>query len=140
MLTKGHEALVGRYGALAGQMIRFGITGGLMTVLVAGAYWVVATVFPIHPMLALTLSYLVFAPLGYVLHSRWSFKGHGARDRAGVRLMRFLTANTTGFLLNQLFVWFFVKYLGGPVWWSVIPIVIVTPIVTFTLNRKWVFG
>ncbi|MFN3388836.1 MAG: GtrA family protein [Allosphingosinicella sp.] len=140
MLTKRHHALIGRHSALIGQVLRFGLTGGLMTVLVAGAYWIVATVFPIHPMLALTLSYLVFAPLGYFLHSRWSFRGHGARDRAGVRMARFLTANTSGFLLNQLFVWFFVKYLDGPVWWSVIPIVIVTPVVTFTLNRKWVFG
>lgn len=140
MLSERHHALIGRHSALIGQVLRFGLTGGLMTLLVAGAYWIVATVFPIHPMLALTLSYLAFAPLGYLLHSRWSFKGHGARDQAGLRVARFLTANTSGFLLNQLFVWFFVKYLDGPVWWSVIPIVIVTPIVTFTLNRKWVFG
>lgn len=140
MLSERHHALIGRHSALFGQVVRFGLTGGLMTLLVAGAYWIVATVFPIHPMLALTLVYLVFAPLGYVLHSRWSFRGHGARDRAGVRMARFLTANTTGFLLNQLFVWFFVRYLEGPVWWSVIPIVVVTPVVTFTLNRKWVFG
>jgi hypothetical protein len=33
-----------------------------------------------------------------------------------------------------------VKYLAGPVWWSVIPIVFVTPLVTFSLNRRWVFG
>ena len=121
-------------------MLRFGITGGLLTVLVAGGYWLIAELTPIHPQIALTMSYLVFTPLGYLLHSRWSFKGHGARDRAAVRGIRFLTVNTTGFLLNQLFVWYFVRHLGGPIWWSVVPIVLFTPLVTFALNRRWVFG
>jgi hypothetical protein len=30
--------------------------------------------------------------------------------------------------------------MGGPTWWPVIPIVFVSPILTFTLNRRWVFG
>jgi putative flippase GtrA len=129
-----------RYGALIAQMIRFGLTGGLLSVLVAGGYWAVAAVFDVEPMLALTLNYLAFTPLGYLLHSRWSFKGHGARDRAGMRKVRFFVINTTGFVLNQVFVWYLVKHLGGPIWWSVIPILFVTPLVTFSLNRQWVFG
>jgi putative flippase GtrA len=122
------------------QMIRFGLTGGLLTVLVAGGYWIVAALTDIHPMVALTLSYLLFTPVGYLLHSRWSFKGHGSRERAGARTIRFLTVNTSGFLLNQFFVWYLVKHLGGPIWWSVIPIVAFTPLVTFSLNRRWVFN
>ena len=133
MLLQRHEALLG-------QVIRFGATGVLLTLLVAGGYWLIAALTDIHEMVALTLSYLLFTPLGYLLHSRWSFRGHGARDNTAVRGIRFLTVNTTGFLLNQLFVWYFVRYLGGPIWWSVIPIVLVTPLVTFSLQRHWVFG
>jgi putative flippase GtrA len=48
--------------------------------------------------------------------------------------------NTLGFLLNQLFVWLLVHQLGGPTWWPVIPIIFVTPLVTFSLNRRWVFA
>lgn len=132
--------LIDRHGALVVQMIRFGITGGLLTLLVAGGYWLLAALTTIHPQVALTLSYLLFTPLGYLLHSRWSFKGHGSRDRAGARGIRFLVVNTSGFLLNQFFVWYFVRYLGGPIWWSVVPIVLFTPLVTFSLNRRWVFG
>jgi putative flippase GtrA len=124
---------------LFGQMVRFGLTGGLLTLLVAGGYWIVATVFDVEPMLALTLNYLVFTALGYVLHSNFSFRGYGARDRAAIRSVRFFTVNTLGFLLNQFFVWLLVKHLEGPVWWSVIPIVVVTPLVTFSLQRQWVF-
>jgi len=30
--------------------------------------------------------------------------------------------------------------LGGPPWWAVIPMVFVTPLATFYLNRQWVFA
>jgi putative flippase GtrA len=132
--------LLQRHGALVGQVFRFGVTGVLLTLLVAGGYWLVAGLTDIHEMVALTLSYLLFTPLGYLLHSRWSFRGYGARDKAAVRGVRFLAVNTSGFLLNQFFVWYLVRHLGGPVWWSVIPIVLVTPLVTFSLQRRWVFG
>jgi putative flippase GtrA len=132
--------ILDRYGALIAQMVRFGLTGGFLSVLVAGGYWAVATFLGVEPMLSLTLNYLAVTALGYVLHSRWSFKGHGARDRTGVRKVRFFIVNTSGFLLNQFFVWYLVKHLHGPIWWSVIPILLVTPLVTFSLNRRWVFG
>ena len=122
------------------QMVRFGLTGGLLTVLVAGAYWLMADLFHVPHLLSMTLSYMVVSGLGYVLHSRFSFRGHGSRDNPAARTARFFTVNTIGFLANQLFVWFFVLHLGGPTWWSVVPIVLVTPLLTFSLNRIWVFA
>ena len=129
-----------KYHQLAGQMFRFGLTGVLLTVLVAGGYWIVADVFGVEPMLSMTLNYLVFTALGYFLHSNFSFRGHGERDRPALRTARFFTVNTLGFLANQFFIWLLVKQMDGPVWWSVIPIVFVTPLLTFSLQRRWVFG
>ena len=123
-----------------GQLVRFALTGGLLTVLVAGGYWLVAHFLGVEPMLSMTLNYVVFTALGYVLHSRFSFRGHGERDRPAVRTVRFFTVNTSGFLANQFFIWLLVKQLGGPLWWPVIPIVFVTPLLTFALNRRWVFA
>lgn len=125
---------------LLGQIVRFGLTGVFMTASVAFAYWLVAELFDIHPMVSMTLVYVAFTGLGYFLHSNFSFKGHGTRDRMHVRTARFFTVNTIGFLTNQFFVWLLTQYLHGPNWWPVIPICLVTPILTFTLNRKWVFG
>lgn len=124
---------------LIGQIVRFGLTGGLLTVLVAGGYWLVAEFLSVDPMLSLTLNFIVFTALGYILHSRWSFKDHGSRDNKLARTMRFMVTNGLGFLSNQFFVWLLVKQMGGPTWWPVIPIVAVTPVLTFTLNRRWVF-
>jgi putative flippase GtrA len=124
---------------LIGQVVRFALTGGFLTVAVAGAYWAVTDLVGLRPMLSMTLVYLAFAGIGYLLHSRVSFRGHGGRDNVPVRTARFFAVNTLGFLSNQFFVWFLVIVLGGPTWWPVIPIIFVTPILTFTLNRVWVF-
>jgi putative flippase GtrA len=131
--------IIERHGEILGQLIRFGLTGGLLTVLVAGGYWLVATLLHVEPMLSLTLNFVLFTGLGYLLHSRFSFRGHGARDRAAARTARFFTVNVIGFLSNQFFVWLLVKQLDGPTWWPVLPILFVTPLLTFALNRRWVF-
>ena len=125
---------------IVGQLVRFALTGGLLTVLVAGGYWFVADVLGVEPMLSLTLNFIVFTGLGYLLHSRFSFRGHGSRDNAAARTVRFFTVNVIGFLSNQFFVWLLVKQLGGPTWWPVLPILFVTPLLTFALNRRWVFA
>jgi putative flippase GtrA len=125
---------------LLGQMFRFGLTGGLLTVLVAAAYWAVADLLQVEPMLSLTLVFLFFTGIGYILHSRVSFRDHGRRGQEHVRTVRFFITNSFGFASNQFFVWLLVNHLGGPTWWPVIPIIFVTPVLTFTLNRRWVFG
>lgn len=125
---------------LLGQIVRFGLSGGFLTVLVAAGYWAIATFLKVDPNLSLLIVFLLASGIGYILHSRWSFKGHGSRDNLHVRTVKFLVTNTLGFVSNQFFVWLLVKQLGGPTWWPVIPIVVVTPILTFTLNRRWVFG
>jgi putative flippase GtrA len=139
--SKGKQVSEDRHRlALIGQIVRFGLSGGLLTLFVAGGYWAVATLLHVDPNLSLLLVFIVAAALGYVLHSEFSFRGHGARDRAHIRTIRFFVTTTLGFMANQFFVWLLVKQLGGPTWWPVIPIVLVSPILTFTLNRRWVFG
>jgi putative flippase GtrA len=131
---------IGSQSGILGQLVRFGLTGLLLTVLVAAGYWVMATFLGVEPMLSLTINYLVFTGVGYLLHSRFSFRGHGARDNPAMRTTRFFTVNTLGFLTNQFFVWLLVKQLDGPTWWPVLPILFVTPLLTFALNRRWVFA
>lgn len=122
------------------QMMRYGVTGGLVTLGVAGGYWLLAEPGGMEPMLAFTLVFLLFSVVSYVVHSRVTFRGHGARDRAHVRSARFLGVNMAGYVLNQVFVWLLVKQLDGPTWWPMIGFVFVTPLVTFALHRRWVFS
>ena len=130
----------GAVGALLGQLIRFGMVGGFVTFLGVAAYWVPATFFGVPPLLANLLGYGVAVAFGYVLHSRVSFRGHGGRDNPARRTLRFFTVSLVSLGLNSLFVWVLTGLLAGPTWWPVVPMLFVTPLVTFALNRQWVFG
>jgi putative flippase GtrA len=127
--------------ALFGQLIRYALTGGFITALGAALYWVTATFMGVHPLLANVLAYALCVAIGYVLHSRWSFKDHGSRDNPTKRTSRFFLVSLISFALNSLFVWILTgPLLDGPTWWPVLPMLFVTPLVTFALNRRWVFA
>jgi len=130
----------GADGALFGQFIRFGLVGGFVTALGVVAYYVPATYFGVAPLLANLLAYLVAMAFGYVLHGKVSFRGHGSRDNAAQRTVRFFIVSLISLGLNSIWVWSLVEYLNGPTWWPVLPMLFVTPLVTFALNRNWVFG
>jgi putative flippase GtrA len=126
--------------ALIGQLIRFGMVGGFVTALGVVAYYVPATYLGVAPLLANLLGYLVAMAFGYVMHSRISFRGHGSRDNVVQRTARFFIVSLVSLGLNSVWVWSLVEYLNGPTWWPVLPMLFVTPLVTFALNRHWVFG
>lgn len=124
-----------------GQLIRYGLTGGFVTALGAALYWVTATFMGVHPLLANVFAYALCVAVGYVLHSRWSFKGHGSRDNLSRTTSRFFLVSLVSFVLNSIFVWVLTgPLLDGPTWWPVVPMLFVTPLVTFALNRRWVFA
>jgi putative flippase GtrA len=125
---------------LLGQFIRFGMVGGFVTALGVTAYYVPATYMDVPPLLANLLGYLIAMAFGYVLHSRVSFRGHGSRDNVVQRSWRFVTVSLVSLGLNSIWVWTLVEWLNGPTWWPVVPMLFVTPLVTFSLNRQWVFG
>lgn len=122
-----------------GQLIRFGITGGLVTMLYGAIYWPLAT-FVMNPNIAVAIAFLIATVVGRFAHGAISFRGHGTRTRR--TKYRFLIVQGFGFLLNQAFTWLLVTgpFLHGPTWWPLVPAVCVTPLVTFGLNRRWVFA
>ena len=126
--------------AIAVQMLRYAVAGGVITVAVAAAYWAIAEYGGIDPMVSLTIVFLFFSGVSYLVHGAYSFKDHGARDRHHVRGARFVAINLLGFALNQLFVWFLVKHLGGPTWWPTLPMIFFTPLLTFALHRRFVYA
>ena len=134
------SSIVGERRTMLLQGMRYTIAGGMITLLVAASYWAVATCLHVDANLALALVFVFFSMVSYVTHGKYSFQDHGNRDRHYVRAVRFFIINLLGFALNQLFVWFFVKHLDGPAWWPIPLIVVLTPLVTFTLHRRWVYA
>jgi len=122
---------------VAFQLVRFAISGGLVTALGVGVYAVIAVGLRWHPQLGNFLAYAVAVATGYALHSRWSFKGHGTRS-AGTGV-RFIVVSLISLGLNSFWVWLFTEGLDLSPAWPILPMLFVTPAVTFALNRQWVF-
>ena len=121
-----------------GQLIRFVITGGLVTALGVGVYAIVAMVLEWHPQIGNVMAYVAAMATGYVMHSRWSFRDHGERTKSTA--VKFVIVSLISLGLNSLWVALITGPLGlGPAW-PILPMLFVTPAVTFTLNRYWVFG
>lgn len=139
-------AIIDRIGELhrsgvLGQVVRFGIAGGLSTLIYSAVYLPLATwVFPGLAVAAVPFAFAVAVTCGFFMHSHWSFKGHGTRDNSGRQHLKFLVVQGVGLLLNAIFTWVLADLMHYPDWVPLIPIVTITPIATFALNRQWVFG
>jgi putative flippase GtrA len=124
---------------VTGQLVRYGLTGGLATIVNIGVYWILAAR-GLDPNLAWAVGYVGAVIVGYVVHSRWSFRGHGRRDNLARTGGRFVAVSLVSFALNQLWVWLLVQYLALPLWSPYPLVLVVTPLIIFSLNRKWVFA
>lgn len=125
--------------ALHGQLLRYLITGGFVTALQAAVYWTLAQWLGLHPQLANICGYLVAVATGYVLHGRFTFRGHGKRDQPVQQAARFIAVSLVSLALNAFWVWLTVQALGWPVWSPIPFMAVVTPGLVFVLNRQWVF-
>lgn len=122
------------------QLVRFTLSGGLVTVLGLGVYALIALVLKMSPQLANFIAYLIAAGTGYVAHSRWSFRGHGRRDNVVRTTGRFMLVSLFSLALNSFWVWLLTGPLQLGPEWPMLPMVFVSPLATFALNRWWVFA
>ena len=126
--------------ALVAQFARYGLVGIGVTIVGVSAYWLLATPLGVAPLLANLFAYMISVAIGYGLHSRFSFRGHGSRDNLSRTGGRFMIVSLVSLGLNSLWVWIATGLFDGPTWWPVPAMVFVTPVIVFILNRKWVFG
>ncbi len=125
--------------ALLGQLFRYGVSGGLASFVNIGIYHAGVKAAHLDPNLAWTLGFIGAASVAYVIHSRWSFKGHGRRDNVWRQTMRFMLVSLVSFALNSFWVWLLVKHFALPTWSPYPFALFVTPLLVFWLNRQWVF-
>ncbi len=123
---------------ILGQLFRFVISGATVTALGVGVYAIVALLLRWHPQLGNVLAYLVAVGSGYVMHSQWSFRGHGS-ERTHATKVRFVIVSLISYALNSFWVWLLFTHLAWGRAAPIVPMLFVTPAVTFTLNRHWVF-
>ncbi|MFS0773127.1 GtrA family protein [Sphingomonas sp. 1P08PE] len=129
-----------RTSGVLGQLIRFAIAGGITTALYTVVYSPLAAHRITSEQVANLCGYLVAVVAGYLIHSRWSFRGHGADMRQTT--IRFFVVSLISYGMNTAWVWLLTDdaMLAGPWWWPLIPVLFVTPLAIFALNRLWVFA
>ncbi len=120
------------------QLLRFAVTGAFVTALGVGVYALVAIALRWEPQLGNFLAYVVAVATGYVMHSRWSFRDHGGQRTKATQL-RFVVVSLISYALNSFWVWLLFSHLNLGRAAPILPMLFVTPVVTFVLNRQWVF-
>ena len=119
------------------QLIRYIFTGGLMT-LVSASLYSGMVLLKLQPNAALGVTWVLCLVLGYNLHSRISFAGHGTRGDIRRTGGRFLAVNLIVLAINQMWV-SLTLLLHLSALWANVPMACVTPLLTFTLHRYWAF-
>ena len=130
--ARGHPAF--------GQLVRYGI-GGLASSLVYSAVYLplTATVFPAtRAVFAVPIAFLVAVSFGFVVHSRWSFKDQGGA-RGPAQQAKFVLVQGFGLALNAAITWAGTKLLGLHPWVPLVPAILFAAVLSFLLNRYWVF-
>ena len=130
-----------RASGVLGQLVRFGIAGGLSSIVYSLVYLPLTHyVFPgARAVLAVPFAFVVAVTVGFFLHSKWSFKDHGTRQAGFGQHAKFACAQASGLALNAVITWIGTALLHLSPWVPLIPAIFLAAIVTFVLNRFWVF-
>ena len=131
-----------RDSGVLGQLVRFGIAGGLSSAVYSLVYLPLTRyVFPgAHAVLAVPFAFVVAVTVGFFLHSRWSFRDHGTRETGFGQHAKFVCVQASGLALNAVITWIGTALLQLSPWMPLIPAIFLAAIVTFVLNRFWVFA
>ncbi|GLR47601.1 GtrA family protein [Sphingomonas astaxanthinifaciens] len=119
------------------QLLRY-IVAGLLVTQFAALIYSALVLQHLSPFIANIGSTACGLVAGYTIHSRWSFKG-GRKDSETLQLGRFMTASGVAFAINNFWIWLTVHALGLPPLAPVPLMMAATPVLSFILNRYWVF-
>lgn len=119
------------------QLVRYALAGLLVTQFAAAIYSMLVLQ-SLNPYAANVSSTACGLIVGYVIHSRWSFRG-GRKDSEALQLSRFLLAAAVAFAINNMWIWLLVSRMNLPAITPVPLMMVVTPCLSFLLNRYWVF-
>lgn len=125
--------------ALLVQLVRYGVVGVGVTLFQIAIYNLLIGAGHLGPYVAVTLATIAAMLVGYTIHSRFTFDGHGERDSELRAILRFIAVSMVGFAANSFWVWLFTTALHLSDHWPSVPMFCVTPALLFWLNRMWVF-
>lgn len=118
------------------QVCRFALAGAAITLLSAGIYSVSVHLFHLPAVVAAGLSHAISVGIGFRLHAAWTF---GRAPRRG-DAWRYVLGSSSALSLNAIWALLLGDVLKVPLWLQLAPMILVTPGLSFLVNRWWVFG
>ena len=123
--------------ALPAQFARFAVVGGLATLVHLAVGLGLAEGLGVAPWPANLAAFSTAVFVSYFGNQHWTF---GSRNRGLGRLPHFLAIALLGLALNQALVYALVDRLGWRYPAALAVVVTVVPLLSFVLNRTWVFA
>lgn len=122
------------------QLGRYAVAGATAAAVYALVYLLVAGQLPAgQAAFAVVPAFLISLFVSFQLHSRWSFAGHGSREEKIAQPLRFLVIQAVGLVTNFVITYVVTAVLLAPNWVALVPSLTLTPLLTFALQRHWVF-
>ncbi len=118
------------------QIFKFGVVGGLATLMNSVMFLVFVNSFKIAPLFGNFLAFLCSFSISYFGHARWTFDN---QKHSKEKLIKFLIVSLMGLMVNSLFVWIVIHLLHQSAIVVTIPMMFITPLVIFYINKLWIF-
>lgn len=128
-----NRSILGR--GLGAQLASFALAG-LLTNAALYALYLLLTRFGTSPLLAMSVSYLAGAMLGFAVNGRCTFPESPKGRRT---FIRFAAAHALGYLFNAAGLSLAVAHWGVAHYWAQLFMVGATAVLLFVLQRWWVF-
>lgn len=118
------------------QVFRFGIVGGLSTLLNSVIFVLLVDSMHFRPLVGNLLAFLVAFWVSYFGHFLWTFENKSHNHQ---KLAKFLITSFIGLAINSGFVWLLMHHWHQSAYVATIPMIFVTPLMIFFINKLWVF-
>ena len=124
------------------QIARFGLVGGLATLVHVGVFLSLADKIGFHPQMANLLAWLTAFVVSFLGHFLWTFQENpdGTQRRAADALVRFLGVSLLGLGLNSGIVMVMVGIIGASNAMAAVLMATLVPALLFAINRYWAFS
>lgn len=119
------------------QLLKFGIVGGLSTLINSFAFIFFVDVFKIAPLISNFLAFFLAFWVSYWGHSTWTFEHHHHNKK---KFLKFFLVCMVGLGMNTFFVWLLMHVFHKSAYVAILPMIVITPLIVFFINKFWVFS
>jgi len=121
----------------SGSFLRYGVVGGLGTLLHLGLLALAVERWAWSPLAATSLGFCAALAVSYGLNRRWTFESQRAHAQGA---WRYAAVSVLGLGVNAGLMTLLVQWLGFWYFGAQLAVIFVVPLLNYVLNRYWTFS